>query len=393
MAHILVVAIAAIGHVYYSRAMATELVRRGHRVTYLTSPDLAEAVESTGAEVAPYRSPLADINPAEVFARDDDGALAHTLFIEENEAVMRAAEKAFDGAPPDLVAYDTFPFIAGKLLASRWKVPAVRLWPNFADNEHYAYTHEVLVASGVTHPVEFPSVRAKLGDLLAEHGVSGSVRDFWFSHEDRNLVFIPREFQKAGETFDDRFRFVGPCLEDNPALGEWQPPAGDKPVVLMTLGTGMNDHPEFFKSCVDAFAGGPWHAVLTVGQWVDPAGLGPLPDNVEVHQFVPHMAVLEHAQVCVNHGGFGTVMQSLYWGRPMVVTPHSPDVVPVARRVADLGLGYLITPDELDAERLRRSVEQVATDDSVLRRVEEMSRAARQPGSARAADAIEAYLG
>ncbi|WP_284734165.1 hypothetical protein [Actinomadura sp. NEAU-AAG7] len=40
-------------------------------------------------------------------------------------------------------------------------------------------------------------------------------------------------------------------------------------------------------TCVEAFAGEPYHVVLSAGRDADPAGPGPLPANVEAHRHVP----------------------------------------------------------------------------------------------------------
>ncbi|GAB3974300.1 glycosyltransferase [Actinoallomurus acanthiterrae] len=389
-AHILIVGIAAIGHVNYSLPAAAELVRRGHRVTYLTSKDLAPVITPSGAGVIHYDSILTRVDATQVFAEGGDGNRAHMLYLDENVSILRAAEAALDEDPPDLVAYDTFPFIAGKLLARRWARPAARLYPNFADNEHFSYMKATLDASTFSVTEQFVT---EMGALLREYGVEAPVPEFETTIEDLNIVFIPREFQIADETFDERFLFVGPCLDAEDHAGAWTPPADGRPVVLVTLGTGINNHPEFFRACAEASAGMPWHTVMSVGQWVDLEGLRPLPPNVEAHRWVPHMAVLEHAQACVTNAGFGTVMQSLYWARPIVAVPHSPEVRPIAERVVELGLGRMISSDGYDAVRLRRAIQEVSADTAMTRHLREMQRRVRhETGPAEAADGIEGYL-
>jgi UDP:flavonoid glycosyltransferase YjiC (YdhE family) len=61
--------------------------------------------------------------------------------------------------------------------------------------------------------------------------------------------------------------------------------------------------------------------VLAVGG-VDPAALGPIPPNVEVHAHVPQLAVLRRARVFVTPAGMGSTMESLYFGVPMVAVPQ-----------------------------------------------------------------------
>lgn len=58
--HIAVLCIPAHGHMRPSLAVTEELVRRGHRVSFLTPGGFTGAVEQTGARVVPYDSPLAE---------------------------------------------------------------------------------------------------------------------------------------------------------------------------------------------------------------------------------------------------------------------------------------------------------------------------------------------
>src|SRR5699024_10892743 len=78
----------------------------------------------------------------------------HLLHLWENLAILRTAEATFDDDPPDLVIYDVFPFIAGRLLAEKWRRPAVRLSPIFAANEHYSIYEALWHSNGFRHPAE-----------------------------------------------------------------------------------------------------------------------------------------------------------------------------------------------------------------------------------------------
>lgn len=389
----LVVNVASHGHVLPTLPVVAELVGRGHEVTYLTSPGYARMVADAGAAVLPYESVIAHLDPAEVFGEDEVGTRPHMLYLKENLAILRAARAGYGDAPPDLVLYGDFPMIAGQLLARGYRRPAVRLHAAFASNEHYSFSRDMIEASGFVDPLALPAFRSALATLLTTHGVDGGPEAFWRAVEGLNLVFIPKAFQFAGATFDERFAFVGPCIGPRDFLGTFAPPDGERPTLLVSLGTTFNDQPRFFRDCAGAFADSRWHVVLTLGGRIDPGSLGPLPPNVDAHAWVSHMAVLAHARVCVTHGGMGTLMESLYWGRPVVVVPHSPDVAPMARRVEELSLGVVIDPDNLDGARLREAVEKVVVDDGIMRQVREMRGKIRTAGGPeRAAVEVEAYL-
>ncbi len=386
------------GNVYPILSTVAELTRRGHRVTYQTAEEFAPLAKEVGASVVSYHSRASDIDYAEVFSADDDGSMPHMIFLNESLDLARTAQTARDENPPEVILYEEFAVVAAHLLASRWNRPSVRLSMGFASNETYSLHDDLVEASGIPGPLTLDRFRSALREELNSRGLDESVDDFWNRVDDRNLVFIPHAFQIAGDSFDDRFKFVGPCLEDA-SNNSWTPPDSwtppkDRPVVLLSLGTTFNDHPEFFRECAEAFAESRWHVVMTVGDRIELSDIGTLPANVEAHNWLSHVAVLEHAQVCVTHGGTGTVMQCLHYGRPMVVVPqYAFDVVQNAKQVAELGLGRYVTADDFDVARLPDIVDELSQDADTRKRVREMQHMIHDAGGAeRAADEIIAYL-
>ncbi|MFD5269969.1 macrolide family glycosyltransferase [Streptomyces sp. NPDC058335] len=387
---ILIANIPAGGHIYPTLAMVGELARRGHEITYATVNEYAALVAQAGATPLAYPT----VDPfAVVGGKDSDRA--PLLFLEENLAILEAAEAHFADQAPDLVVYDGVAAQAGRILARAWGVPAVQLSPVFASNESYSYARAMMEAAGVGDAPPSEAIMqfgARMGELLASRGVEQSMQDFMMAVEDFNVVFGPRAFQPRGETFDERFAFVGPCLGERSFLGDWSPRDDGLPLALVSLGTSYNNDPEFFRTCARAFDGLPWRAVMSVGDGIDPDTLGPLPANVEVHRWVPHLKVLEHADLFVTHGGMGSVMEALHWGCPLLVVPPWPDVVPNADRIVELGLGTSLRPADLDVDLLRKQLVRTANDPQVRARVQDMRRHTREAGGAvRAADEIEAY--
>ena len=99
-----------------------------------------------------------------------------------------------------------------------------------------------------------------------------------------SLVFLPREFQIAGDTFDDTFRLIGPSLGSRSHSPDWAPPADGAPVLFISLGTTFNDRPDFFTTCTHAFAGSQWHVVMAVGDRVSSSTIGEIPANFKVRR-------------------------------------------------------------------------------------------------------------
>ncbi|QYC42717.1 Oleandomycin glycosyltransferase [Nonomuraea coxensis DSM 45129] len=378
------------GHVIPTLAVVAELTRRGNRVTYLTGGSAAEAVAAAGAEVVTYDSPYERVRSR---AAEDDPLALLSLLLDESEAMLAAAARLL--VRPDAIAYDISTLHAGRVLARATGLPATQLIPIFASNAHYsvlAATYEGEAAGRLDRelPGWVDGMLARIGALARRHGVHDDPAALWWGVQDSNLVALPRSFQYAGETFDERFTFVGPCLGERRFLEEWRPPGDGLPVALLSFGSVGTTRPELLRTCAQALAELPWRTVVTLADGTDPAVLGPLPPTVEPRRRVSHLSVLRHASVAVTHGGLGTAMEALHRGCPLVVVPTTAMDGPVARRVAELGLGRALDPAGLTAAEVAERVLAVAADPAARRAAAAMSADIRASGgAARAADLLE----
>jgi MGT family glycosyltransferase len=120
----------------------------------------------------------------------------------------------------------------------------------------------------------------------------------------------------------------------------------DAPLVYVTFGSVTGALPPFagvFRAALDALADLDARVLMTVGRAVDPDGLGPLPPNAHVAQWLPQEAVLAQAAVMLGHGGFGTTTGALIAGVPQVVVPlFSFDQLVNGDHVAAVGAGVAV---------------------------------------------------
>lgn len=393
--HVAFLPFPAYGHVNPCLPVAAELVRRGHRVTFATDGRFAPAVAGTGARVLEYESWLASRDLPDHL---DAEYLVHepVRSIDEAIATVPVYEDGFGEDLPDVLLYDVSTFAAGRVLARKWKRPAIELYETLASNGHYSLNQEIgaMYASEIdpAHPalVDFFVKQAR---LLQDHGLAGvTMEEFLAPAEEVNLVFLPRRFQQAQETFDESFAFVGACIGERAGEPDWSPSGDGRPVLLVSMGSFSYEHQQqFVRTCLEAFAGTPWHVVISVGTKVDVDKLGPVPENFELLRWVPQLQVLERAAAFVTHAGANSVMEAMYFGTPVVAVPHTPEQRLIAARVAELGLGVHVPEEEVTAERLRAAVAGLAADEKVRGQVELIRGEMRAvDGPSLAADVIEA---
>ncbi|NUT50406.1 MAG: glycosyl transferase [Saccharothrix sp.] len=343
------------GHITPTLALVEELVGRGHQVDYATAPEHADAVTAAGATWAPLPPPPPFRPPA---TGDVMAAWFRHYF-----AVMRAVYPVLLDRcrtdRPDVICYDATNWPA-RIVARRLGIPAARCVPHLASNDSFA-----LMAPDSARVIEDDCAR-----FAAEHGVALDAAGTLDVPEALNLVFVPKLFQPAGDTFDGTFRFLGPLLGHR-AAEPWSPRRPDLPLLYVSLGSVMAD-PALHRSCVEAFDDGTWQLALKADD------LGPVPATVEVRDWFPQPAVLRRADAFVTHAGMNSTMEALSFGVPLIVVPRTPEQVANADRVVELGLGRRLT----DVADLRSVVEQVTADRAVRANLDRMRAAIHGSGGA-----------
>lgn len=391
-AHIAMFSIALHGHVNPSLEVIRELVARGHRVTYAIPPAFAGKVAATGARPVPYTSTLPGPDA-------DPEAWGTTLldnvepFLDDAIQALPQLVEAYAGDEPDLVLHDIASYPA-RVLAHRWGVPAISLSPNLVAWEGY---EEEVAEPMWAEPRRTPrgqAYYARFEAWLRENGITQHPDPF-AGRPARSIVLIPKALQPHADRVDERVHsFVGACQGDRFDQGDWQRPAGAEKVVLVSLGSAFTKQPAFYRECVRAFGGLPgWHLVLQAGRHVAAAELGDLPDNVEVHSWVPQLAILRQADLFVTHAGAGGSQEGLATATPMIAVPQAVDQFGNADVLRSLGVARRLDTEEATADRLREAALALVDDVEVARRLKDVqAEMAQEGGTRRAVDLIEAEL-
>ncbi len=384
--------IAAYGHVNPSLEVIRELVARGHRVTYAIPPRLKEVVAETGAEPVPYGTTLPSPD-------SDPSAWGTTLldnvepFLDDAIQALPQLIEAYQGDEPDLVLHDITSYPA-RVLAHRWGVPAISLSPNLVAWEGYEEEVAEPMWAEARATERGRAYYEKFTNWLAENGITQHPDPF-VGRPGRSIVLIPKALQPHADRVDERVHsFVGACQGDRTAQGEWERPAGAERVLLVSLGSSFTKQPGFYRECVKAFGGLPdWHVVLQVGKHVTADELGEIPGNVEVHQWVPQLAILKQADAFITHAGAGGSQEGLATATPMVAVPQAVDQFGNADMLQELGVARHLPMDQADAATLRAAVLALVADPEVGCRLAAIQREmATEGGTRRAADLIEAEL-
>ncbi|MEW2572607.1 macrolide family glycosyltransferase [Streptomyces sp. NPDC047070] len=377
------------GHVNPTLPVVAELVRRGHTVTYHTSPAFQEEIEAAGADVRLYPGgdPALPDPPTPVTLME---GLART-----SVRLLPAVLTDLRRIRPDAIVHDSAcPW--GAVAARELGVPAVSSFTTFAFNRQVRSPTSgswELLSAAAARPRSaggYLSSRRRLRRRFDTCGLP--LLDLGNLRQPLNLVYTSRAFQPAADAFDGSYRFVGPSVGARPADPSFPADRLQDPLLYASLGTVFNADPQLLRTFSTALAPLGGTVVVSTGR-TDPAALGPLPANVLARRSVPQPEVLARASLFVTHGGMNSVNEAMYAGVPMLVVPQGADQPMVAGRVVELGAGLSIRTEDVTEESVRALAWRLLDDARFLTAATTLRTAQREAGGyRRAADEVERYL-
>ena len=296
--------------------------------------------EPPAEELAAIWDRFPDVSPHEAAVLADREVFGRLC----TAAMLPATERACDEWRPDLVVRETCAY-AVAISANRRSVPHVQVAISLAAID--------VGGIGLAAPVLQPHGEHIVKQLLASP----------------YLTRFPPSLDPSPFASTRRFREA--AAVSGPLPDWWG--ASTAPLVYVSFGSLVGGLPvgvQVYRAALEAVRDLPVRVLLTVGRTADPAGLGPVPPNVHVEQWVPQADVFAVADAVLCHGGSGTTYGALAAGLPLVVVPLFADQPTNGRLVAGAGAGVLVEPvpgwtsamdriSEDDAPRLRAGIEGV----------------------------------
>jgi MGT family glycosyltransferase len=382
------------GHLNPTLPIVKELVAGGAEVHYFVGEEYSDFVETAGGIFHPLPSlnRLGDQKNKESSPPGDKQiALMPFSMAYQAPLVIPQLVETLRALNPDCLVYNSlslWPRLAGRIIG----IPSVGFRPF-----HGPRAHRSVVAPFASDRLArlAAATDRELATLMSSFGRTPLTLEELVSQvEDLTVVFVPREFQYEAEAFDERFLFVGPTfIEGEPE--PWPLEDGSPRRHLrayISLGTLRNDDPEFYRACFAAFKPDEWQSIMSVGEHVDLNSLGPVPPNFLVARSVRQTAVLPRVDVFVTHGGLNSVMESLYFGVPMVVIPSIKEQQLTAHRVETFGCGVVLDRDSVSPASLQATASALVDDKAIQSRLGIMRRKITAAGGyRRAAEAIVSY--
>lgn len=396
------------GHIHPFGALGRELIRQGHRVSFLHMPDLADRVRLEGLEFIPIGA--SDHPPGslpkslnQLAQLQGLGALRFTIRAisrttemicrDAPEAVRRAGIAALlvdqtEPAGATVADHLRLPFITvcnALVLSSDAQVPPPFTGWDYSDSlwsrarNKIGYEASRFIMRPVARVVQNYRLRWNLPKYAtAEESFSQLAQ----------ISQQPQSFDFPRRNLPECFHYVGPLRDQHrPIPFPWEKLDG-RPLVYASLGTLQNQKEHVFRSFAEACRSLPVQLVITHGGGLSEAIASSFPGNPVVVSYAPQLEVLAKASLTLTHAGLNTVLDSLACGVPLIAIPITYEQPAIASRIRWTGVGEVLSLKNLDVRHLRKTIEQVLQNPGYTSQARRIQQVVAQAGGAKTAVSI-----
>ncbi len=377
--------IPAHGHHNPMLPVAAELIKRGNQVRFYSFGEFKDKIEATGAQYISCDKYLPELTAEEEAALKS--VTISQMAIQDIRITINMndfLEQEFKSFKPDVVYTDSACFW-GKLNACKFGVPMVVSTSTFAFNQLSSKYMKNSPKELSDMIFGLPKISKEM-KTLEPYGYpqKGALELVQSDNNTDSVVYTSRKFQPFSESFSDHYAFVGPSVFSK----EMPHKDKDRPLVYISMGTVINDRPDFYNKCIDALKSLNVDVIISCGKEMDIDKLGALPENVKVYPYVNQLEVLAKAEAFITHCGMNSVSESLYMATPLVLYPQTAEQFAVARSAEENGAGVMLKDDSV--EGIKKAVQEVLNNSSYVKAAQEFCDDFRScSGTAGAAEFIE----
>lgn len=238
-------------------------------------------------------------------------------------------------------------------------------------------------------PELLPSCR----EALSRYGLNFPVRGWFMLAPRLNIAFTTRALVGASAIPDD-ITMVGPSIpkarRDETASKDfpWHRLRPDRPIVYVSLGTLVADV-ELYMMVAEAATDLGVQLVLSSASLLPGELPDQLPGDPIVVKFTPQLELLPRVSAYVTHGGANSIMEAMFHGVPLLITPYFMDQFLQAHFFDQAGSaapGTVLYRQQFTAERARVALRELLDPDGrAVRNAQRIRASYREQNGARVA--------
>ncbi len=392
MKRILFTVIPEKGHINPYIGVAKHLIAKGYEIGFYSFHDISAQLEAAGlncfiGEFSP--KPLIDRNSGEIFAENVRNAdwlqnWIKGLLIDNAYSSVSTIQQIIQQFKPDIVITDPMIYsaaIAATLENMTWIAISNSLNPVLKDT----------IESELLDTVQWLS--PSRAELFKQYGMEIQCSGCDMISPYLNIAFTASEL--VGNPVLN-VELVGPSIPEgfrgDESPFQWDKLSKDYPIVYMSLGSQIYHQPKMFKTIFEAVRDQSVQLVATVSDLLHTNTLGDIPSNVLLTEYTPQLQLLPKVSVMITHGGANSVMESIYYGVPMLITPICNDQFHQAYFIEEQNIGIHLNIDDATAEQCWNALSHLLTCSEISENIKRVSQSYQQDGALNAASLIENLL-
>ncbi len=339
----------SIAHVIRSFALAEEFTKNGDKVFFTSCTNKSDFIEDQGFNVVGTYKPF-NLN-------DPEDQSVNYLSTHKEEMIdwFRAEIKAAKDIKADVVI--TSPGFFGPQVNFATGIPVVALM-----NGQYVPTCKGLMGISLgTDRLKDRVLRKALEPIFKRSFVKNYLNEILDAYKklgikqkitSREDLYAPMHILIAGDDefepqveLDNRTEYVGPLFWEGfevmdtdlteKKLKEFK---GDSKLIFITFGGSVFDI-DTYKRILNFINKLDAKIIVALGPNFSRGKFQEDNENLIIRSFVPGLRVSKYADVVVNTGSQGAIMQALECGKPVVAFPVGIDQAYFANRLEEMGVG------------------------------------------------------
>lgn len=341
----------SLAHMTRLFAIADEFKSRGNNVLFTSSEDRVDFIENAGFEV------FHELYPPINFNDEYDQTLNYINTNREHFKRWFSVEiQAANEFKPNVVV--TSPGFLGPHVTFKTGIPTVAIL-----NAPYLPESVGLLGISLTNNNPYNLIfRKLLKPIFAKGFTKLYLNEVLSIYKDLEIEFLGGSHQELYKNMDiiipsiyelepvhslNRYFYSGPLFwqgfsKDFPIdkIGI-KNRAKERKIIYLSFG-GSVFNLDFYKRILNMVGKLPYYFIVSTGMNINRKEIEYNSNNTEMYRFIDGLGACEVADLVINTGSHGTVMQALKYGKPLICVPCNIDQSYFAYRVEEMGVGLNI---------------------------------------------------
>ncbi len=392
MKKILFIVIPENGHINPYIGVAKHLQEKGFNIGFYSMHDISAQLLAADLNcfVGEFiRPPLYGKNHGKQFAENVKDAQwlrswIKELLIDRSDEGIKNIKKVLNSFNPDLVITDPMIYpaaIAATLKGIKW-----------------------VAISNSLNPVIHPDIKSELLNtvqwleplrkkLFHDYGMDIQCSGCDMLSPHLNIAFATEEFVGGGHA---KVNLVGPSIPQGRRGDEqsfaWEMLSTKVPIVYMSFGSQIYYQPEMFRTVFAAVRNQPIQVIAVINELMHSNELGNIPANVILTRYAPQLQLLPKATVMITHGGANSVMEAIYYGIPLLISPICNDQFHQAYFIERNNIGVEVDLNSTTVEQCWNVLHGLLHNATIHNNMARISQSYQQDGALNAANIIADFI-